>query len=209
VGTWSVDDLVAEARRLVVPGERHILGITGAPGAGKSTLAAAVVDALGRDVVLVGMDGFHLANVELERLGRRQRKGAPDTFDAAGFVALLTRLRHRGDGTVYAPYFDRALEESIGSGVPVDDDIPLVITEGNYLLLDEPHWRDVRHCLDACWYVDVDDSTRVSRLAARHEAYGKSRQDAWLWATGSDARNAEIVATSRAAASLVVRLPNL
>lgn len=81
--------------------------MTGAPGAGKSTLTAAVVSALAHAAVLVPMDGFHLANAELERLGRRERKGAPDTFDGAGYVALLACLRRAEAESVYAPAFCR------------------------------------------------------------------------------------------------------
>ncbi len=204
--TWSIPELVTEARRLVVPGRRQILGITGPPGAGKSTLAAALVEALTTDVALVGMDGFHLANAELQRLGRRDRKGAPDTFDAAGYVALLQRLRAQTDDVVYAPTFDRGLEESIGSAVPVPRAVPLVITEGNYLLYDDGAWRGVAPLLDTCWYVDLDDDTRVRRLVARHAGYGKSPADAHAWATGSDARNAAIAAAGSGAASIVIRV---
>src|SRR5918912_3000527 len=109
--------LIARARELAARG-RRVLGITGPPGAGKSSLAARVVAALGPDVArLVGMDGFHLAQAELERLGRADRKGAPDTFDAAGYVALLRRLRHAGPDVVYAPEFRREIEEPINAAV--------------------------------------------------------------------------------------------
>ena len=103
----SLEPIIDRARRLVGTGQRQLLGITGAPGAGKSTVAERVVAALGTDAVLVPMDGFHLADAELERLGRRDRKGAPDTFDAAGYVSLLRRLRDAGPDTVYAPVFDQ------------------------------------------------------------------------------------------------------
>jgi pantothenate kinase len=205
--TASLDELIAAARALVAPGQRRILGIAGPPGAGKSTLAAAVVAALRGDAVLVAMDGFHLANGELVRLGRRDRKGAPDTFDAAGFTALLRRLRTADEPLVYAPLFDRSFEESIAGSVPVARDVPLVVTEGNYLLLDTGGWAGVRQLLDECWYVDLDDETRIRRLVARHEAFGKSPADALAWATGSDATNAAVVATSRHRASRWVQLP--
>ena len=204
--TWSVEDLVTEARRLVVPGERRILGITGAPGAGKSTLAAQVVQALGPQSALVSMDGFHLANTELDRLGLRDRKGSPDTFDASGYVALLRRLRHRRDDIVYAPIFDRTLDESVGSAVPVARAVPLVVTEGNFILHDTAHWRDVGGLLDECWYVEIDANTRVARLAARHEKFGRSPEDALAWANGTDAGNALIVERSKPRATLIVQL---
>ncbi|MDQ4104710.1 MAG: nucleoside/nucleotide kinase family protein, partial [Actinomycetota bacterium] len=129
-------DLVARAQGLAQCDGRRILGITGAPGAGKSTVARRLVKALAGAAVLVEMDGYHLAQVELERLGRVERKGAPDTFDAAGYVALLRRLRTPDAATVYAPEFRRAIEEPVAGAVPVPPGVPLVITEGNYLLLD-------------------------------------------------------------------------
>jgi pantothenate kinase len=201
----SVDaTLIERARRLTVPGRRHLLGITGAPAAGKSTVAAGLVDALGSAAVLVPMDGFHLAQVELRRLGRTDRKGAPDTFDGAGFVALLRRLVAATEPVVYAPAFRREIEEPIAGAIPVPRDVPLVVVEGNYLLLDEPPWRDVAPLLDETWYVDLDDATRLARLVARHMAYGRDADQAMGRATGSDQRNAELIATTRRRATLVV-----
>src|SRR5690606_41257743 len=150
-------DLPGRARALAAQGGRRILGIAGAPGAGKSTLAHAVVEALGEDARLVGMDGFHLAEAELHRLGRHDRKGAPDTFDALGYVALLRRLRAADERVVYAPFFDCSLEEPIGCAVPVPREVPLVVTEGNYLLVADGDWAGVRPLLDECWYVEQDE----------------------------------------------------
>ena len=195
--------LLARAR-LLAAGPRRVLGLTGAPGAGKSTLAAALVDALTPAAVLVGMDGFHLANAELRRLGRHDRKGAPDTFDAAGYVALLRRLREAGPDPVYAPVFDRDLEESIGGAVRVDPSVPLVVTEGNYLLLDDGVWAQVRPLLDEAWYVDVDDGLRLERLIRRHVLHGRRPEDAREWVLRSDEANARVVATSKARADLLV-----
>jgi pantothenate kinase len=186
-------------------GHRLVLGITGAPGAGKSTLAGAIVDALGPRAVLVPMDGFHLANSELERLGRRHRKGAPDTFDATGFVHLLDRLRHDRVQTVYAPAFDRNLEEPVAGSIPVGAEVSIVVTEGNYLLLDGP-WAPARTHLDSCWYVEIDDVERRARLARRHEQFGKSAEESWRWALGSDEINAAAVRASRERADRVVTL---
>ncbi len=201
-----MDELVRRARQLIVPGERRILGITGAPGAGKSTLAEALVAAMVPQAVLVPMDGFHLAQSELVRLGRSDRKGAPDTFDAAGYAALLSRLRDPGADTVYAPLFDRSIEEPIAGAIPISPDVPLVVTEGNYLLLDEGPWKSIVSLLDECWYVQMDERRRLERLTARHAAFGKDPQAARDWAHGSDQRNAQIVAATRARADLVVRL---
>ncbi|MFV0127175.1 nucleoside/nucleotide kinase family protein [Streptomyces sp. HMX112] len=198
--------LTARARRLAVPGERRVLGLAGAPGAGKSTLAARLVESLGEAAaVLVPMDGFHLAGAELRRLGRAGRKGAPDTFDAAGYAALLARLRAAEPGvTVYAPAFDRSLEEPVAGSIPVAPEVPLVVTEGNYLLHDTGPWAPVRALLDEVWYLDLDDHRRVGRLVERHVRFGKDRADAERWVAQSDEANARLVAAGRHRADLVV-----
>ncbi len=208
-------DLVERARGLLgrSDGRRVLLGVVGAPGAGKSTLAAALVDALGgppsvtgepTGAALVGMDGFHLAQATLDRWGRAARKGAPDTFDASGYVALLRRLRAEEE-LVHAPAFRRDLEEPVGSAVPVRAQVPLVVTEGNYLLSDGP-WAPVRELLDEVWFLAPDDDLRLSRLVARHEAFGKPPQEALEWSLGPDQANADVVAASAHRADLVVRL---
>jgi pantothenate kinase len=202
----TLAQLVERARRLVRPGRRRILGITGAPGAGKSTVAEALVAALDGDAVLVPMDGFHLANAELVRLGRRDRKGAADTFDAAGYAALLRRLRDPAEGCVYAPLFRREIEEPIAGAIPVQPGVPLVITEGNYLLVDGGGWAPVRGLLDEVWFLDPPDPVRHDRLVRRHEEYGKPPDEARAWAFGSDQRNAELVQGTRDRADLVLRL---
>ena len=206
--TLGLGEAIACARDLAARGDRVVLGITGAPGAGKSTLAAAVADAVGPSAVDVPMDGFHLAQAELERLGRADRKGAPDTFDAEGFVALLRRIREQrpGDPVVYAPAFDRTLEEPVAGAIPVDAEVPLVIVEGNYLLLPDGAWAGVRPLLDGCWFVEVDDDLRLDRLTARHVAHGKEPGAAYDWARGPDERNARLVAGTRGRADAVVRL---
>ena len=198
--------LIERARGLVEPGRRRILGITGAPGAGKSTLAEAVVAALGADAVLVPMDGFHLANAELERLGRRDRKGAVDTFDAAGYAALLRRLRDGAESLVYAPLFRREIEEPIACAIPVPREVPLVVTEGNYLLVDFGGWASVRRLLDEVWFLDLPAELRLDRLVRRHEEFGKPPRQAWQWAHGTDQRNADLVAATRSRADLVICL---
>ncbi|MFF1508102.1 nucleoside/nucleotide kinase family protein [Streptomyces sp. NPDC058326] len=199
------DRLVERAQGLALPGRRRVLGLAGAPGAGKSTLAARLVDRLGGLAVLVPMDGFHLAQAELERLGRAARKGAPDTFDAAGYTALLARLRAPEPGTtVYAPAFDRALEEPVAGAIAVAPEVPLVITEGNYLLHDEGAWAGVLDLLDEAWYLDLDDRLRVHRLVARHVRFGKARDRAERWVRESDEENARLVARGRDRAHLVV-----
>ena len=170
-------------------------------------LAAALVAALAPAAALVPMDGFHLANDELIRLGRRDRKGAPDTFDAAGYVALLRRLRDPLDGVVYAPDFRREIEEPIAGAIPIPREVPLVVTEGNYLLVGEGGWSAVRGLLDEVWYLNTEEAVRVERLVARHVAHGKSPEAALAWSLGSDQHNAELVAGTRETADLIVRLP--
>jgi len=194
---------------LLADGQRKLLGLVGPPGAGKSTLAQAIADQLGDRAQVVPMDGFHLAQVELERLGRASRKGAPDTFDAAGYVALLRRLRAQQPGEtdvgiVYAPAFRREIEEPIAGAIAVLPQTQLVVTEGNYLLLGDPPWNAVAPLLDACWYVDVDDALRRSRLVARHEQFGRSPREARDWEASTDEPNARRIAATRDRASLIV-----
>jgi len=197
-------DLLTRAQALADGGGRRILGIAGGPGAGKSTVARRLVAALGGAAVLVGMDGYHLAQSELQRLGRAGRKGAPDTFDTAGYVALLHRLRTPDGGTVYAPEFRRAIEEPIAAAVPVPAEIPLVITEGNYLLLDIPPWSAVRGLLDEVWFLAPDERTRRRWLAARNRRYGRTAQQAAERTTGSDEDNARLIAPTAVRADLIL-----
>ena len=198
--------LLERARRLVASGRRRILGIVGPPGGGKSTVARLVVAQLGDAAALVPMDGFHLAQAELVRLGRRDRMGAPDTFDADGYVALLRRLRDATDSVVYAPEFRREIGEPIAGAIAIPRSVPLVVTEGNYLLLEHGGWDGVRALLDESWYVEVDEETRIERLVKRHVAFGKAPGEAREWTMGSDQRNAEVVARTAHRADLVVRL---
>jgi pantothenate kinase len=205
----TLDELVESAMALVVPGERRILGLTGAPGAGKSTVAEQLVTALGPETaVLVPMDGFHLANDVLLDLGRRDRKGAHDTFDDGGYARLIATLRAQrvDDPVVYAPRFQREIEESIGSAIPVAPTVPLVVTEGNYLLLDFDAWPTARSRVDEVWFLAPDTAVRHARLLRRHEAYGKSPQDAARWALGPDERNARLIESTAGRADRIVRL---
>ena len=190
---------------LLAAGGRRVLGLVGAPGAGKSTLAQALLDTLGAAAQVVPMDGFHLANAELARLGRAARKGAPDTFDAAGYVALLRRLRAQGPHeTVYAPAFRREIEEPIAGAIAVHAATRLVITEGNYLLLDEGPWAEVASLLDDCWYVEPDDALRRRRLVERHMRFGRDAAAARAWVEATDEPNARLVAATRSRARAVL-----
>lgn len=202
----DVDQLIDAARALVVAGGRHLLGITGPPGSGKSTVARMVVDALGAHAQLVPMDGFHLAQAELARLGLAGLKGSPETFDPLGYVALLRRLRAADEDVVYAPHFDRTLEEPIAGAIAVPRDVPLVVTEGNYLLLEDQRWTAIRELLDQVWYLDLDDDTRRRRLVDRHVAHGRSRVETLKWVEAVDEPNAEVVAAGRHRADAFLRL---
>jgi len=200
-------DSAARLQALMAGGRRKILGLVGAPGAGKSTLAAALLALVGADrAQVVPMDGFHLANVELQRLGRAGRKGAPDTFDSAGYVALLQRLREqRPDGDiVYAPEFRREIEEPVAGAIAVLPTTQLVITEGNYLLHDAGPWAGAAAMLDEVWYVDIDDALREERLVRRHQQFGRSLEEARAWVAGTDAPNARLIAATRVRAHHVL-----
>ncbi|WP_262283869.1 nucleoside/nucleotide kinase family protein [Micromonospora sp. MA102] len=199
-------ELLARARALAGDGPRQLLGIAGAPGAGKSTLAERIVAEVGPTARLVPMDGFHLAQSELTRLGRDARKGAPDTFDANGFVSTLRRLRRLEPTSVWAPAFRRDLEEPVAGAIEVPPEVRLVVTEGNYLLVREEPWEEVRTLLHQVWFLDLDAELRLRRLTARHEAYGKTPEQARAWALGSDEANARLVAGTAEHADLVVRL---
>lgn len=185
---------------------RVVVGIMGAPGAGKSTLAAAIADRLGRRCALVGMDGFHLAQSVLDRDGTAPVKGAPETFDPGGYVALLQRLVSTPRALVYAPQFRRDLEESIAGTVRVGTEVDVVVTEGNYLLLDSPPWDRVASLLAEIWFLDTPEDVRQRRLIARHVAFGRTPQAAWDRVTaGSDGTNARLVLASRPRADVLLR----
>jgi pantothenate kinase len=197
-------DLIERLDELAA-GPRRLLGVVGPPGAGKSTLAALMAQALGERAQAVPMDGFHLAQVELERLGRTSRKGAPDTFDAAGYAALLQRMRLQGpDEIVYAPDFRREIEEPVAGALPVFAHTPLVITEGNYLLLDDAAWQGVASALDEIWYLHVDAATRLERLTSRHVQFGRRPQQALAWVQATDEPNARVIEATRCRAHRTV-----
>lgn len=192
-------------RRSTATGDRIIIGVCGAPGAGKSSLAAAVATRLGVDRgVVVPFDGFHLATSVLEGTPLLQRRGALETFDLGAFRSLMSRLRARDEDIVYAPSFVRGLEEPIASAIPVPRSIPIIITEGNYLLSPHPTLREVRRLLDEVWYLDTPPEIRLPQLIARHVAFGKPEAEAQEWAAGTDQRNADHVESTRDSADLVI-----
>jgi pantothenate kinase len=198
--------LLARAKALTAPG-RVLIGIAGCPGAGKSTAAAwlaRALDAEGRRAVQVPMDGFHLANAELVRLGRRERKGAIDTFDGHGYRALLERLAAEREAVVYAPEFDRRVGEPVAGSIAVPPEAEVVVTEGNYLLDEDGPWPGVRAALTEVWYCETPEPLRLARLVARHERFGKSPEHARSWVADVDERNAERIRAARHRADLVI-----
>jgi pantothenate kinase len=191
-----------------------VLGIAGPPGAGKSTLTGTLLGQLRADlgpdaVGHLPMDGFHLADAQLDRLGSRDRKGAPDTFDVDGYVAALQRLRDRPDRTLFVPGFERYLEQPIAAALAIPASARVVITEGNYLLLAHGGWEHVRPLLSEAWFVDVDDGVRRERLVRRHEQFGKSPEVARAWVERVDEANGRLVAATRESADVVVPLESL
>ncbi|GIZ97969.1 nucleoside/nucleotide kinase family protein [Tsukamurella sp. TY48] len=203
--TDSFEALVEDARALAARPGRSVLGITGAPASGKSTLAELLVAALGADAVLVPMDGYHLDDPVLRAHGSWECKGAIDTFDDSGFAHLLHRLR-AADATVYAPRFDRSLEASIAGAVEVAPGVPLVVTEGNYLLADTGAWPTARAAIDEVWFLAIDPDLRRERLIARHRRFGRSIDEARARALGTDETNAVFIEATAARADRIVTM---
>lgn len=212
----SVDQAVQRAVELASRGGRTVLGIAGAPGAGKSTLARRVVvavdAALGAGTaVQVPMDGFHLSNAALDALGRHDRKGAIDTFDGEGYVALVRRLvaadpaDHARGRVVWAPDFDRRVDEPVAGSIAVPATTRLVVSEGNYLLDDTEPWAALADLFTETWFCSVDDDVRVDRLVGRHMRHGRDHEAARNWAVAVDGVNAARVAPTVIRASRTVR----
>jgi pantothenate kinase len=194
VETLTFAQASARLEMFLARSTRTLLGIIGPPGAGKSTLSLQLNALHPAQSQIVPMDGYHLANVELARLGRANRKGAPDTFDSYGYVALLKRLRNQvPEETVYAPEFRREIEEPIAGAIPIFAKAKLLIAEGNYLALDQGGWSHVAALLDEIWYVEVDPKLRLERLIARHMQFGRSLQEAQAWAQSTDEPNARLI----------------
>jgi pantothenate kinase len=197
--------LVARAAELAAGPGRAVLGVTGSPGAGKSTLVEVLLRELpAESVAHVPMDGFHLADVALRRLGRLQAKGAPDTFDAGGYVALLRRLRADAEDVIYAPAFERDLEQPLAGAIAVPRQARLILTEGNYLLVDDERWNPVRRELAEVWFCDPDPEVRMAQLVARHVQFGKNPEHARAWVQAVDEGNADLVESTRSRADLIV-----
>ena len=205
----TLERLAEDAIALADSRPRAVLGIAGSPGAGKSTLVAELLaricDRKGEGwAAHIPMDGFHLADEQLRRLGALERKGAPETFDPAGYAQLLERVAMETDAPVYAPGFDRTLEQPLAAALVVLPTARLVVTEGNYLLLDHPAWQRARQAMDQVWFVTSREALRVERLVARHVEFGKSPDAAQAWVAGTDQRNAELVSPTATTADVVI-----
>jgi pantothenate kinase len=205
----TLDRLALDAIALADSRRRAVLGVAGSPGAGKSTLTELLLDRIRAQrgdgwAAHVPMDGFHLADVQLRRLGLLDRKGAPETFDADGYAHLLARLRRETDVPVYAPGFERDVEQPLAAALSVPAEARLIITEGNYLLLDDVRWTAVRAQIDSVWFVECEADVRIERLVARHVEFGKSPAAARDWVGGTDQRNADLVAATSQTADRVV-----
>lgn len=207
----SLDEALARARALMArTPDRVIIGIVGKPGVGKSTLSSYLMEhLLPEETVLVPMDGYHLSNYQLTKLSRADRKGAPDTFDSYGFADLLHRIKTDREDEIYFPIFHREIEESIAAEGVVSPNTKLVITEGNYLLLDQDGWIRVAPELTESWYIQVDDHLRLDRLVQRHHKYGKDMDAAYAWAHGTDERNAILVESTKSRADATIYLNSL
>lgn len=188
-----LDTLIARIDALAGSSPRVIVGIAGSPGSGKTTLATALVEELGEQAAHLPMDGFHLANRTLDRLGRRERKGAIDTFDGQGFVALIERVRRETGHTVYAPSFRREVDEPVAGEIAIESAVRIVIVEGNYLLAEQDPWIRVRDLLDEAWFCDAPADVRERRLVERHTLGGRSVEAATEFARTVDGSNAQLI----------------
>lgn len=201
----EMQQALAALRHRLDGGRRTVLGITGAPGSGKSTFADWLQQQFGAELaVVVPMDGFHLGNVIIDGTPLRQRKGAMDTFDVGGYLSLLQRLVRRDEAVVYAPEFRRTIDEPVAASIAIPASIPLVITEGNYLLAETPQWKEVRAQLDEVWFMETAPELRLGRLVDRHVEFGMVRAAAEAWAKGPDEANAVLIEATRQGADRII-----
>lgn len=187
---------------------RVIIGVAGIPGAGKTTFAKRLVseinEAMSGAASYVPMDGFHLSNDILVESGTHTRKGAPDTFDIAGYANALRRIRSCED-TVYVPGYSRVMHDPIAAQHEVDPTAAVVVTEGSYLLLDDENWQDVSSEIDYCVWVDCDETVARMRLAAKQVQMGATHEGARKWVNEVDGSNIETALATRSAADEIIK----
>jgi pantothenate kinase len=205
--SFSLEQLVEKANQLAQSGKRRILAVAGAPGSGKTTITRAIMAGLpAGSVVIAPMDGFHLSNATLIKYNRRDRKGAWDTFDADGYINLLTRLKNQTEAVIHAPDFDRDIDESIGSAIPVGINIPLILAEGTFLFSQNGSWPKLSPLLDQGWFVHLDSKVRQERLITRHMKHRMNLQQATDWTLGTDENNAKAVENDYKRADLSIKI---
>ena len=187
---------------------RTLIGIVGKPGAGKSTVVEEIAKRFDpNSVSIIPMDGFHLSNEELIKLGRRDRKGAPDTFDVEAFNSLIKKVNLNGNVNNEFPIFHREIEASIENEGIVPKESRVVVIEGNYLFSSDHNWDGIFQMLDHTWFIEIDDEVRIERLIARHIRYGKTPKEAEAWSRGSDETNARFIGLTANRAENRINLP--
>jgi pantothenate kinase len=210
----TVQELVAFLCKKVSelpPGQRYMLGITGYPGAGKSTVSEWLVKGVNEQLannpaMVVPMDGYHFPNEKLKEMQLLELKGIPDTFDAYGFVELLKRLRNTADKNVYCPLFDRSIEASIADAIVIEPRHKLCVIEGNYLLLKKKPWDECRSYFDEVWFIDVTYDTIMPRLLDRHIQGGRSPEGAKAKVESTDLPNAKLIEQTRSFADKLIKV---
>lgn len=188
-------------------GERCFVAVMGPPASGKSAYADALcaeLNAKGGQAVVLQMDGYHLDNAILDACGDRARKGAPHTFDVAGLQRDLGRLRD-GQGTVYVPIFDRALDLSRAAARAISPACRIILVEGNYLLLDQEPWRSLHGSFDLSIALDVPEPVLAARLHKRWRDLGLSERDVAAKVLENDLPNARLIREHSIPATLVVQ----
>jgi len=186
---------------------RSIIGIVGKPGAGKSTIVLEIEKRFQpNEVAIIPMDGYHLSNEALIALGRRDRKGAPDTFDTQSFISLITEVKSSPQVDHHFPIFHREIEASIEDEGIVPSLAKVIVIEGNYLFSDEHNWSEVFALLDHTWFIEIDEEIRMQRLITRHIKYGKTPEEAEEWSRGSDEANARFIALTKDRAENIIKL---
>lgn len=188
---------------------RYLLGLAGAPASGKSTFSAQLVDGINRKLnkdiaVVVPMDGYHFSNEVLDQMGLKPLKGIPSTFDAQGFVDLIKRLKSETNKSVFAPLFDRSIEASIENGIEIANHHEIIVSEGNYLLLNEKPWNELSNLFDEIWFIDATEEKLMPRLLARHKECGRNPEESKAKIESTDLPNAKLIDDTKSRADRVI-----